>query len=548
MELATGIVGTYKYTIIYLKLCKDERYIMHLDFKPYLIGSAGGNFLPSIVAPWVEFEIFNAVREDHIADYTINRPVIANVISIKSFEPQAAKQLIDIVANSYKKTSMVFRWVANAILHARGIREVRPAASYRTPALIALADAIRNHFAIIQTGRVDGGFRSPLRMLVEIAYADTRIASDAELALLLFMLAEAIGVPCKYVIADGQGSDWRAYVECQVNMDNSWMAFDFGSDEWGVEPPGRKHKLTPDAGPPSNNTTKGLNRLFDNRIIGDLVVPQPLIGSKALEYSHYWKEPKIRPYWFNDLDVAIREMRPDMNVPFLVNRYYKTRNVDIAENFGPEVTGAIIAAATDIYKKNFGNLFLAMTRDASAAFGIDLMQLGEDQRAKLVGDLVRGVFPYAEETYGVEEITLPLRMWWFYCFYPGVQKYDCDDLTLCYMTMAESAGIDTKIRLAGDPGKRAKYHVYPVVNLASGHELVMDVSSPTPWGSEMERGSNFNDYRPRDPNTYVPTFERARRQNSSKNAAGYVMRAPVWTNNYNVGKVNNIMKYYRNDC
>lgn len=473
-------------------------------------GNGSDRLLPSVAAPWVEFEIFNSSRKDHDCDFTIRRPRVEGELSIKDFKPETAKDLIQAIANTYKKTTMAFRWVSNAILHARGIREVRPSEIYRRPALIALADTLRDHFAVVQTGVVTQCFRNPLRMLVEICYENLRIAGDDEIALLFFMLAEAAGIPSRYVIAlpaSSKDKGWRAFVECQLDMTSNWMAFDFGAKEdWGYVPPGTKYRTQAEAGPPEGKTV-GLGGYFDNSVKGQFVIPQQLIGSGRLDQSSYWRQPKLHPYWFDMLNAAIVQQKADFNDPFIVNRYYRRGNVDIAENFGPEVTGAIIAKAARIYSQKHRAVFQSIAQDATQAFGVNLVSLDIENRSKMIADLVRGIFPYAEETVGVEELTTPLRMFWFYCFYPGVQKYDCDDLTTCFMTVAEAAAIRTKIRLAGDPGKTIKYHVYPVVMLADGRETIMDASSPTPWGSEMDRGKNFKDFEPQNPATYEPTFE-----------------------------------------
>lgn len=462
-------------------------------------------------APWVEFQIFTAEPKTIISDITINRPRVANSFSFKSYSPQTAGSLMSLYINQYKKIFMVFRWVANAILHAKGIRETRPAAGYRRPALIALADAIKSHFVQISPA-ADTGFRNPMRLLVEMVYGNSRVARDDEASMLFVMLAEAVGIPCKLVLVQDSRFGWRAFVECQLDMQNQWMPFDFLTGQWGVAPQGQRYAFTADGG---KSTVSGDQKpLIDNSVVGDLVVPRALVGSYNLAASRYWKYPKIVPSWYPELNAAVQSLPKDIHDPFLANKYFDHQAVNIAENFGPEVTGAIIAKFSKIYSQRFGGIFRKIIEDAAQDAGIVLNLLEPIKRAQLIADLVRNVFPYAEETVGVEEITNPLRMFWFYCYYPGVQKYDCDDLTTCWMSIAEANNLATSVRLAGDaqdPSKN-KYHVYPVYlgayfnNEMLANPFVYDVSAPTAWGVEMQRGDNYRDYTPSDPSTYEPVL------------------------------------------
>lgn len=460
--------------------------------------------LRMVSAPWVEFQLLTAEPSTILADATINRPQPANGLNFKHFTPATAGDLIMLYANQYKKTLMVFRWVANAILHSKGIRETRPTPAYRRPALEALADAIKKHFLVIQPG-LNSGLRNPLRLLVEIVYENNRACRDDEAALLFLMFAEAVGVPCKFVIVK-QDKGWRSYVECQLDVQSDWMAFDFLSGQWGVAPQGKKYAFTADGGP----STVGRSQEFiDNQVYGEFAIPRELIGSYNLSASRWWREPKIRPIWFAPLNKALQNQPTNFNDPFLVNKYFDHPRVNVAENFGPEMTGAIIAKAAQLQSQRYGRIFASIVRDAANAFNLDLYDLQGLRQGQLIADLIRTTMPYAEETVGVEELTDPKRMWWFYCFYPGVQKYDCDDLTTCWMTMAESIGLTTGVRLAGDAGKTDKYHVYPLYLGPDVKEpYVFDVSAPTPWGVEMNRGNNFRDYFPKDPATYEPVLSR----------------------------------------
>jgi len=301
------------------------------------------------------------------------------------------------------------------------------------------------------------------------------------------------------------------------------MAFDFLAPRWGLAPEGKKYAFTADGGP---KTVGRLIDFIDNQVYGDFVIPQELIGSYNLEASQFWSHPRYQPVWFWQLNKAIQKLPKDLNKGFLVNKYFDHATVNVAENFGPEKTGAIIAKVTKLYSNLYGRIFATVVRDAAAGQGVDFANLPPIRQAQYIADLVRTLFPYAEETVGVEEITIPLRMFWFYCYYPGVQKFDCDDLTTCFMVLAESCGLPTAVRLAGDSGKTDKYHVYPVYKGPDvNHPYVFDVSAPTPWGIEMNRGENFRDFDPNNASTYESEL-------SIKQAAGLIpnqmIGMPLW--------------------
>lgn len=481
--------------------------------RAHIVGAGNNNLLRSVAAPWVEFQLLTGHPQLVKPDATINRPRSDNSLNMKDFEPQTGGELMTLYANRYKKSFMVFRWVACAVLHACGIRETRPSPSYRKPALIAIADTIKNHFVTIRPN-VDSGLRNPLRLLVETVYENSRACRDDEAALLFFMLAEAVGIPSKFVLVEDGSGVWKAYVECQLDLASDWMAFDFNAGQWGRPIPGTKMYFSADGSATPTNS-RALD-FVDDKVTGKFVIPEELIGSSDYSKSKFWNKPKITPSWYPAIDRAIKSLPKNINSGFLMNKYYDHPNTDVAENFGPDVTGAIIAKAANIYSTKYRNVFRAIVEDAADAFRVDVSTLMPRELAQMNADLVRSIFPYAEETVGVEEITIPLRMFWFHCYYPGVLKFDCDDLTLCWMTLAESSGLATSIRLAGDAGQGDyysgdKYHVYPTLIedwSSLDHRFVFDVSAPTPWGVEMNRGQNFRDYEPRNPESFEPVLKK----------------------------------------
>lgn len=482
----------------------------------YTVGRAPvGNF-PAVAAPWVEMQIAH-LPPDFVGDVLLREdPLYLAGPGPRHFEPKVAGEMLADLANLYKKNCMVFRWVANAVLHNAGIRETRPAANYRYPALKALADSLAAHYEV-ETGPLSGEFKNPLRMLVETVYQGLNRVSDDEAALLFLMLGEAVGVPCRLVFRGSQSQGWRVYAEAQMDGE-TWFPFDFAGNKWGSAPEGgRRLVFIADAGP--GDTKQRPYGIAERNAVGQPPVSGNVMGSGRTDWCVHWRSPSLRPLpeWFADLNQSVKALPPGFHDPFLSNKYFSHARTDVAENFGPERTGAIIAYMTRLYADRYGDLLRRIVRTGYREMGVpetaDAMT-----RAHAIADMVRTVFPYAEETVGVEEITSPLRMWWFHAHYPGVQKFDCDDLTTNFMTLAEADGIPTGIRLAGDAGKSDKYHVYPFVIQPNGDRVIFDVSAPGKWGTEMSRGNNFVDYVPRMRDTYESHFMRG---GPRRTAAGY---------------------------
>jgi len=487
-----------------------------MTYRPYftVAGRAAGK-LPLLMAPWVEYQIAK-LPADFRGDILLrDNPLYLAEPRPRDFAPEVAGQMMADLCSIYKKSLMVFRWIANAILHANQIRETRPAPNYRTEALIKIANALSQHFEV-DPELQEGEFRNPLRLVVETVYDGLAQVTDDEIALFFLMLAEAVGVPSRIVVQGGTRTGWRVYTECQID-DRSWFPFDFVAPKWGISPKGgTRHKFSADGGPESKS--KRQYGIAARQAVGRPPVSEQVVGSGRTDWCAYWQQPKNHPEWFADLDAALKQLPENFHGGFLTNPYYEQAGISVAENFGPERTGAIIAYMTRLYSERYGDIFRRIVHSALQEAGVGpnspVLRVAE-----AIADLVRTVFPYAEETVGVEEITSPLRMWWFHCHYPGVQKFDCDDLTTCYMTLAESCGIPTGIRLAGDAGQRDKYHVYPFVVTNDGQHVVYDVSAPNRWGHEMSRGKNFVDYVPRERDTYESHFHRRPQR---RTAAGYV--------------------------
>jgi hypothetical protein len=140
----------------------------------------------------------------------------------------------------------------------------------------------------------------------------------------------------------------------------------------------------------------------------------------------------------------------------------------------------------------------------------------------------RSVFPYSEETIGVEQVASPLKILFIHAFQPYIQRYDCDDLTLLFMAFVECLGAEpavkeyiglkSMVRLAGAPDSGdIKFHVFPVVKFdrVDSSEYTHDVSAPTDllyW--QMNHGGNKEDYVPTVQSTYIPVLSRLGRNNS----------------------------------
>jgi len=475
--------------------------------------STGSVDLRGVAAPWVELELLN-IDERFVPDITLRDGELRLQQQQQlpgSFRPDVAGKMAVDMANLYKKTLMVFRWVASALLHNAGVRETRPALQYRQPAVLALARIVQGNYRIL-TGDQPGEWRNPLRVLVETVYQGLDTLSDDEATLFYLMLVEAMGIPTRFVIVQQNGS-YRAYAECQLDPDsNNWFPVDLTSDQLGVAPKGtnRQHFQA--------HATKGVPKGRDYgrapKAIGRLPIRGHLVGSGRTQGSRFWDRPKIRPIpqWFEWLRKEAEHIPDDLHSPFLAKQHFPRAKGAVAENLGPYATGSIIAYMTALYAQRYGYIFRAIARDAVTAQTGGVWPTDPVQLAELLANTVRTIFAYAEETVGVEETATPLRMFLTHTYYPGVQKYDCDDLTACFMALAESCGLRTGVRLAGNPGETDKFHVYPFIMLQNGMRRIYDVSSPLPWGQEMDRGSNFQDFVPSQPQTYKIYLDEQRRR------------------------------------
>lgn len=333
-------------------------------------------------------------------------------------------------------------------------------------------------------------------------------------------------------------------------------------------------------------------------------VPEWDLGAvvRAYEKGASKGSKRGRPYPMVDLDWAksllnaLSEYDPTKLIrPFMLNPIEEGARSWVTENLGPGTTGGIIAGMSRVFSLQYTELFTRLvqwiweTADktewftllpaATQAYWRGVVDFGRKRRARkdmlveeialdishegaahlgfVVGEWVRHEVPYCEETVNIEEITGPLAVLHFILFRRRVHMFDCDDVSLTFMTFMESvalsaakmyddfvaklqrgtplseaetlvlAGLEglqagmlqpppimTAVRLAGDPPSKQipepdKYHVYPLLRVGDA-TYVYDVSNPVvpflPLNDELPHGGNQETRTPQVPQTWLGLF------------------------------------------
>lgn len=503
------------------------------------VGRTASRARPSfrqLIAPWVELQALEAEEAFH-DDFRIGKgDREGSSLPDGEGDPVAWGRMLIDVAETYKSNCMVFHYVANAILSAFRVHETRPLTEYRSseglsgrvPALRAIARALFDEYDTLENDDAVR-FRSPLEVLVGTCYSNSRLTSmlaQDEMAVLFSLLAQSVGIPSWFVV-DTDSRELTVECDCgsipgRRGSSNTIGVFsprqrrlDFMPAR--VEAPariefhGREEKTTGG----SRRSVTGGYLLEPGRSGHFPTVLEGLVGTSDTGASRFWKAPQGAPSWYPALHQAYRQFDISLHRPFLIKPVLAMNQTVVARNYGPPVTGALIAYMVRIYTANFGRLFRRIVVDELAKKGLRYSNLSPLELANEIAIWVKDNFAYREEDHRVEAILSPLLRLRMHCFYPKVLRGDCDDLSVLTMTLQESCGIATAVRLAGDPIKPGtkpheihQYHVYPLA-VIDGRAHVFDVSGFDLY-AEMPHGGNKVDFAPRDPGTFEGVFTQSR--------------------------------------
>lgn len=554
-----------------------------------------------LVRPWIAYEAWERVhprggrqqpikpgslQEQIVSDLTIRPPLRWQG---EATQPASAKDRACLLVRTsmfYKRHIMAFRRVASALLPHDG--GTRPGAEYRIPVIQRIAGALSRHYRVRQMPGT--GYRTPLRILFETAHAGLRQLRPGEMAMMFLMLTEAAGIPCALLVDQDS-----LRVVCKVNPSDGTnprdlMVFDpeTGSiSAWGSVPMVDPYIFELDE---AFSPRDQFNQPFDgvlpashyilaktciDRLQGVPVVPgvmgevppvlQDVMWGRGLVAAPEWQTPRttlVGPDWYHRLVQAMDTFDPnEMHAPFLMRPSQMAQGPGTwtAENFGPMITGGIIAFMARLYSRIYTDIFRdlvqwvwttapnqpwfsalpANVRAYHRKKGnapvediiFDFTGNGPSMLGWVFGEWVRRALPYCEETIAVEEITGPLAALRLIAHYPGIQKFDCDDVSVFWMTCMESVIVSatqlvhnrggnapvvmTAVRLAGDaPSPQDpdpdKYHVYPLlaVNGFNQNVVTFDVSNPldVPLNDELEHGGNAETRWPQVPATWLGMF------------------------------------------
>lgn len=491
---------------------------------------AGVPSLRQIIAPWVELQALEAGEAFH-DDFRIEKAPREHVEMGGEGDPVAWGRMLVDVADTYKANCVVFNYAANAILSAFRVHETRPLTEYRSseglsgrvPALRAFARILFDTFDTLQDDDAVR-FRSPLEVLVGVVYSNSRLSTQLaqdEMAVLFSLLAQSVGIPCWFVV-DSQTRELTVECDCGTipgRRDSAPTVGVFSARQRQLRfMPARVqsnsrlefHQMKKTTGGRDGTTGYTVRPARTGRFPAAL---EGLVGSGDTENSRYWRRPADAPSWYPALVEAYRHFDVAMHRPLMLKPVLSMNQTLVGRNLGPPVTGAIIAYMTRIYTSNFGKLFRRIVMDELAQKGLRYSSLSPLELANEIAVWVKDNFAYREEDHKVELLFSPLLRLRLHCFYPRALRGDCDDLSVLTMTLQESCGIATAVRLAGDPIKPGtppeevhQYHVYPLA-VIGGRPHVFDVSGFDLY-SEMPHGGNKLDYAPRDPDTFMDVFAR----------------------------------------
>ena len=153
-----------------------------------------------LIGAWIEAELLS-LNKGYYADASKNidisqfKNVRSNNINVY------CKNLIDI-GLIYKKISPVFRWIACSIISNKfGGKNFRPIERDKMQIINELANFINNINRYIPNN-FNSIFKSPLKILVEIAYGLNFNFAYDELSILFALLCESMGIPTILLIND----------------------------------------------------------------------------------------------------------------------------------------------------------------------------------------------------------------------------------------------------------------------------------------------------------------------------------------------------------
>lgn len=485
--------------------------------------------LRSIVAPWVELQAVDASEPFHDDFRVVGRPRESrqrNDVSGPGDPFAWGVYLVDQL-EVYRNHLMLFRWAGNAILSALSVHETRPVQEYhsgqslsgRVPAVRAIADSLTGWFRVAPDENALR-FRSPLEVLAAAVWDDrpsARMVCVDELAMLFAVITQAVGIPSWFVIDRMAGN--RLTVECELGHSFTDRAAGVASFDPRTgrlvllqsKPTGRgRLEFAPGGEGDTKSWASGPSpamRAPAGRLPADL---NGVLGTGHTAQTRWWARPRHAPSWYAELADWRKRFRTGWHGSLFRRPVHWMARTVVGENFGPETTGALIATGVRTYVQKMRPLFRTIVISELRDRGIDWRQLNQLQLADAIAKLVRDYFAYREEMVRVEEIVGPLMQWELHAFAPGVQRHDCDDLGFNTMTLWESMDIASAIRLAGDAGGRSRYHVYPLA-VIDGQAWVFDVSAPDLY-REMNHGTNYEDFLPRNPEKLEKALVRVDRE------------------------------------
>jgi len=519
-----------------------------------------------VLLPWVELELLDlspSFNFDASVDINVSPFVEVRALSLDKYA-----DFIASIAAIYKRMKPVFRYIANAICTYEldsgkypfpVAKHLRPFEQDKVRICNSIARFLDQYPRV--KGTNFGAFKSPFKVLVEMAYKLNNTFSDDEIAVLFNLLVEAMGIRTQFVLSQSPTGQRKLDIACQTktislidpysdedsNLEN-YTFYSFNSN--GRHIYSRSFNYI------------GNYRIFDTLNVSvnanDLNIREVeitqlvsrCVGSGNRNLTRSWNNGMLtreaaQSTWFPLLERARNNFESN-DYPYIASIFSRQRGQVIGHNYGPQATASIMAWTANTmttYKEVFVEFMKEVVAQPNLAYQkpdlTDFMgALGGCPKSmqRILSRLfyyIRQTFPYCEETIGVEQVASPLKMLFIHAFHPYIQRYDCDDLTLLFMAFVESLGsertvrdtigLKSMVRLAGNPGEHdVKYHVYPVVkfDIVDKQEYVHDVSAPTDelyW--QMNHGGNKEDYTPTVQSSYIPYI----RSISSRGgfAAGY---------------------------
>lgn len=505
-----------------------------------------------VLLPWVELELLDLSPSfNYDASVDINTSPFAEV---RAWSLDKYADFIASIAALYKRMKPVFRYVANAICtyELDNGKYPFPVAKHLRPFeqdKMRICNAIARF--LDQFGRLKGNnfgiFKSPLKVLVEMAYKLNNRFADDEIAVLFNLLVEAMGIRTQFVLSQSPTGQRKLDIACQtktINMLDPYKEEDSNLENYTFYnfSSGNRHVFS------RSFNYIGNYRIFDtlnvtlrpeNLNIREVEIRQLVsrcVGSGNRNLTRSWNNGMLTKEaagsgWFRQLEIA-RSSFESNDYPYIASIFSRQRGTVVGHNYGPQATASIMAWTANTmttYKDVFVQFIKEVVANPNLAFDksdlrdfMGAMNGCTKSMKRVLSRLfyyIRQAFPYCEETIGVEQVASPLKMLFIHAFHPYIQRYDCDDLTLFFMAFVESLGskrvvrdtmgLKSMVRLAGNPGEEdIKYHVYPVVTfdiVDKYDEYVHDVSAPTDelyW--QMNHGGNKEDFIPTVQSSYIP--------------------------------------------